>query len=316
ARTGQAVVLWCRREEQARALCAERTNAVYLPGVPFPDGVSATADLAEALRRCDDVLLAVPAQSLRALAEQIAPHLRPAHRFLSLAKGLEIATGLRMSQVLAAVLPVAPERIAALSGPNHAEEVGRGLPTAGVVASAYPPAAEHFQALLMNPSFRLYTNPDLAGVELAGALKNVIALATGIADGLGFGDNSRAALITRGLAEIGRLGQRLGAQPLTFAGLAGMGDLIATCTSRHSRNARAGRLVGEGASIAEVTKATPMAIEGVPTTRAAIALARRAGVEMPICQAVYDVLFQGVEPRSRVDALMRREARTELDALS
>lgn len=313
---GVTVRLWARRREQAKELAQARENRAYLPGVPLPETIECTADLAAAVAGAPDVILAVPSQAVREVTRALAAHLKPDQALLNTAKGLERTSLRRLSEVIAAELgPSAGDRLAVLSGPSHAEEAARGIPTTAVVASASPSCAERFQALLMGPSFRLYTNSDLVGVELGGSLKNIIALAAGISDGLGFGDNTKAALVTRGLAEISRLGLQLGAQAATFAGLAGMGDLIATCTSPHSRNARAGREIGRGRPWREVVAASPMVVEGIPTTEAAVQLAKSCGVEMPIAEKVHAVLFAGEEPLRAVAALMSRDAKDELAAI-
>jgi len=315
ARAGRRVTLLARRTEQAKRLSERRLNEEYLPGITLPPTVKVTADTEEALVQ-RHVLLAVPSQSLRETWIRLIPLLRSTHTVANAAKGLEIASGMRLSQVLEALpSPVDPGRLAVLSGPNHAEEVGRGQPTTSVVASRSPETAEVWQDLLMTPTFRVYTNDDLIGVELGAALKNVIAIGAGICDGLGFGDNTKAALLTRGLAEMSRLGVAMGARALTFSGLSGMGDLIATCTSRHSRNARAGRAIGSGEPVEAVIAATSMVIEGIPTCKAAIGLAHKAGVEMPITEAVGEVLFNGKEPRIAVAELMGRGPKDERGAI-
>lgn len=315
ARAGRSVLLWARRPEHAARLAQERVNDPYLPGIAIPPGVRVTADLEEAAR-APFIILAVPSQAVRVTWRALAPHLSSGHTLAVAAKGLESGTGLRLSQVIASEPgPLPPTRLVVLSGPNHAEEVGRGLPTTSVVAASDPQVGEAWQELLMNAAFRVYTNEDVIGVELGGALKNVIALGAGISDGLGFGDNTKAALITRGLAEMARLGAALGARVLTFSGLSGMGDLIATCTSGHSRNARAGRAIGAGTPPDAVVAATPMVIEGIPTCRAALGLARATGVEMPITEAVGAVLFGGKPPRQAVSELMSRGPKDELGAI-
>jgi len=312
---GVPVTLWARRPEVAAALSSERENAVYLPGIRLPDAVSVTGDLAAAAAH-RFLVLAVPSQAVGRVWAEVVRHITPAHTVLNVAKGLDEATGRRLSEVIAAQpSPVPVERLAVLSGPNHAEEVGRGVPTASVVASASRSTAELWQELLMGPEFRVYTNDDVAGVELGGALKNVIALAAGMSDGLGFGDNTKAAIITRGLSEMARLGAAMGARVLTFSGLSGMGDLVATCTSGHSRNMRAGRRIGRGEPPDAVAASTPMVIEGVPTCRAALILAKRYGVDMPITEAVGAVLFDGKAPSEAVAELMGRGPKDELQAL-
>lgn len=313
AKKGFEVVLWARRSEHVSELRTARENKAYLPGVPLPETVQVTGDLHE-VAECRRLILAVPSQALRSLWERLRPLLNGDAAVLNAAKGLEARTGLRLSQVLEEV-GFPPGRIAVLSGPNHAEEVGRGLPTTSVVAGRSRALIEEWQELLMGSTFRVYTNEDVIGVELGGALKNVIALAAGISDGLGFGDNTKAALITRGLAEMSRLGAAMGANVITFSGLAGMGDLIATSTSTHSRNTQAGLAIGRGATLEEVLRSTPMVIEGVPTCRAALALAAAHGVEMPITRAVAQVLFEGKSPSQAVAELMGRGPKSELEAL-
>jgi glycerol-3-phosphate dehydrogenase (NAD(P)+) len=312
AAEGRPTVLWGRTPAVVQEMAEHRENRAYLPGVPLPPALCLETDLAAAVNGADVLALVVPAQAMRALASTLAPLVEGNPLLVSCAKGLERESHLRMTQVLAEVLPRGScGGVVVLSGPNHAEEVGRRIPTATVVASAEPDAARQAQELFMTPSFRVYTNADVIGVELAGALKNIIALATGISDGLGFGDNTKAALMTRGMAEIARLGLALGANPLTFAGLAGMGDLIATCTSRHSRNRRAGAEIGRGRSVAEVLSASRMVVEGIWTTAAALRLAEACGVELPIARVVEGILFGGKEARQGVSELMNRDPRAE-----
>lgn len=312
AEQGNEVRLWGRTAAVVEEMAEVRENRLYLPGVRLPDTVILETDLRAAVRDAEVVALIVPAQAMRAVASAVAPHLEARPLLVSGAKGLEQKTHLRMSEVIAACIPSGRHRgMVALSGPNHAEEVGRRMPSASVAASAQLEAAREAQEVFMTPYFRVYTNVDLVGVELAGALKNVIALASGISDGLGFGDNTKAALMTRGMAEIARLGSRLGANPLTFAGLAGMGDLIATCTSRHSRNRRAGEDIGRGRSVAEILADSRMVVEGIWTTCAAVELGEACGVELPIAAAVKEVLFGGKEPLSAVAELMERDPRAE-----
>jgi glycerol-3-phosphate dehydrogenase (NAD(P)+) len=249
---------------------------------------------------------------LRDLARRVAPHLPDDATVVHGTKGLELGTLLRLSEVIESELrPSHQGRVAALSGPTHAEEVGRGIPTAAVVASPDPATATQLQSLLSGPTFRVYTNSDIVGVELCAALKNVVAIATGIGDGLGSGDNARAALMSRSIAEIGRLVQAAGGRADTVAGLAGVGDLIATCTSRHSRNRRAGELIGQGWTVERVLGESRQVVEGVPATRAAIALAQRYGVSMPIAERVHAVLFGGQDPIQALTELMARDPTAE-----
>jgi len=313
---GHQVALWARRRATAEQLAATRHNRRYLPGVTLPDGVVCTADLAAAAGDAGIVIIAAPSHAVRAIAAGLAPHLTAGAVVVSAAKGLEIGTLKRMSEVIAEEIPAVAGRIVALSGPNHAEEVGAGQPTATVVASVSRQAAETVQDALMAPFFRVYTNPDIIGVELGGALKNIIALGAGIGDGLGFGDNAKAALMTRGLAEITRLGVAMQARPLTFAGLAGIGDLIVTCTSRHSRNRRAGLALAAGRTVGEIEAETGMVVEGIRSTLAARELSRRLDVEMPITEEIYRVLYEGASPREAVVRLMGRGRTHELEEVA
>ncbi len=312
ARNRHRVRLWARRPEQAARLSAERSNDTYLAGVALPESVRPTADLAEALDGCEAAVLVPISAGLRDLARRVAPLLPDDAAVVHGTKGLEQGTLLRLSEVIETELrPSHRGRVAALSGPTHAEEVGCGIPTAAVVASADADAASTLQAILNGPTFRVYTNGDIVGVELCGALKNVVALAAGIGDGLGSGDNAKAALMTRSLAEIGRLVQAAGGRAETVAGLAGVGDLIATCTSRHSRNRRAGELIGQGWTVDRVLGESRQVVEGVPATRAAIALAQRYGVSMPIAEQVAAVLFDGQDPLRALAELMARDPTAE-----
>ncbi|ACX51770.1 Glycerol-3-phosphate dehydrogenase (NAD(P)(+)) [Ammonifex degensii KC4] len=314
ARKGYKVKLWVRREEVASELNTRRENLRYLPGVFLPEGVTATASLEEALKGAEAVIFAVPSHAFREVVRETLPFLPPGAYVINGAKGLEVETRLRLSQVFATEAGEgALDRYVVLSGPSHAEEVAREQPTAVVVASRRWEAAEWAQEFLMCPFFRVYTNPDLVGVELGGALKNIIALGTGICEGIGFGDNAKAALMTRGLTEIARLGVRLGANPLTFTGLAGVGDLIVTCTSRHSRNRRAGWEIGKGKSLEEALAAVGMVVEGVRTTKVAYALAQELGVKMPITVETYKVLFEGLSPLVAAQNLMGRARTREIE---
>lgn len=309
---GHSTVLWGRNPSLMEELRLRRENRPYLPGVKLPEGLRLTSDLAGAVQGAEAVALVVPAQAMRHMMQELAPRLSGRPLVVSCAKGLERGSHLRLTEVIGQVLPRESHRgIVALSGPNHAEEVGRHIPSTTVVASTEADAAKEAQNLFLTPHFRVYTNADVTGVELAGALKNIIALAAGISDGLGFGDNTKAALMTRGMAEIARLGLALNANPLTFAGLAGMGDLIATCTSRHSRNRAAGERIGRGESLEQILAGSRMVIEGVWTTTAALELAEGCGVELPIASAVRDVLFEGKDPREAVGELMERDPRAE-----
>ena len=312
ARAGHHVRLWARRPEQATLLAAARTNEAYLPGVTLPPAVLPTGDLQEAVSGSTAVVLVPISVALRELAHRLSPILPDDALVVHGTKGLERESLLRLSEVIEQELrPTHHGRVAALSGPNHAEEVGRGIPAAAVVASPDEVSVARLQAILSGRTFRVYTNADIIGVELCGALKNVVALATGIGDGLGGGDNARAALITRSLAEIGRLVVAAGGRAETVAGLAGVGDLVATCTSRHSRNRRAGEQIGRGVPLDEVLSASAQVVEGVPATKAALALARRYGVSMPIAEQTHAVLFEGRNPHDAMTELMARDPTAE-----
>jgi glycerol-3-phosphate dehydrogenase (NAD(P)+) len=311
AYAGHAVRLWCRRAALADEITLRRENSVYLPGVAIPAGVDLTASLEDALGGADAVIMVPISRAARDIARQAAPFVTSGTPVLHASKGLELPSLKRISQLIGEEL--ATDSVAALSGPTHAEEVGRGLPTAAVVACGDAAVAGQFQELLHGPTFRVYTSGDIVGVELCGALKNVIALATGASDGLGYGDNARAALITRSLVEIGRLVQAVGGDWRSVAGLAGMGDLVATCTSAHSRNRWAGEQIGRGRTVADIVASTPQVIEGVPATRAAVELGARYGVDLPVCAQVDQVINHGAPVREAVSRLMGREARVELD---
>lgn len=313
ASNGKKVRLWARSPEFAAALDAARENKRYLPGVFLPPTIEVTSDIAYALKDQDVIVLAVPSQSIREVSRLMKPFLRSGVILVNAAKGLERTTCLRMSQVISEELPEHASRIAVLSGPSHAEEVARKMPTAVVVASLSQEVAEYVQDVFMSSYFRVYTNSDIIGVELGGALKNIIALGAGIADGLGYGDNTKAALLTRGLTEIARLGVALGANPVTFLGLTGVGDLVVTATSVHSRNRRAGYLLGKGFSLEEALAEVGMVVEGVETTKAARLLSLRHQVEMPITEQMYAVLFEGLEPERAVSNLMLRPRRHEVE---
>ncbi|MDI6709513.1 MAG: NAD(P)H-dependent glycerol-3-phosphate dehydrogenase [Thermoanaerobacterales bacterium] len=316
ARSGHRVRLWARSASHAAVLADVKENTRYLPGVSIPSGVTVTADLPASLRGSEAVVFAVPSHAFGETVSLARPYLPPVP-VINAAKGIEEDTLRRLSQVWADLTGDRElQRYCALSGPSHAEELGRAMPTALVAASPVSAVAEFAQDLFMSPCLRVYTNRDLTGVETGGALKNIIAVATGVSDGLGFGDNTRAALMTRGLAEITRLGVRMGANPLTFAGLTGVGDLIVTCTSMHSRNRRFGMAVGRGLSVQEALVEVSQIVEGVRTTRAATRLAVRFGVELPIARQVYAILFEGLTPSEGVNLLMTRQRRHEIEEVA
>ncbi len=317
ARKGVDVLLWCRTQEEAVALRTHRENRRFLPGVPFPPGLEATSSKEEALRNATLVIFAVPSRSLRDNVREVRSAFTNSTVVVIASKGLEMASGKRMSQVLAEELPSPLHpRICVHSGPNLAPEIAEGKPSSSVIASQNQEAAQRAQEMLMSSVFRVYTNDDVVGVELAGSLKNIIALGAGISDGLGYGDNAKAAFITRGLTEITRLGVAAGASPLTFAGLAGMGDLVATCSSRLSRNHQVGVELAKGRSLDEILSSLRNVAEGVDTTIAALDMANKLGVEMPIAQATYKVLFQGMDARQAGAELMGRAPRPEWAGLS
>jgi glycerol-3-phosphate dehydrogenase (NAD(P)+) len=311
ADAGCDVVLHARRPELAKSIAEDGENRDYLPGVRLPESVRATADAGEALLDADVVVLAVPSQSLRENLEQWAPLLPADASLLSLMKGIELGTTKRMSEVICEVTGCGPDRVAALSGPNLAREIAEEQPAATVIACTDPDRAAALQAACVTRYFRPYTNVDLVGCELGGAVKNVIALACGIAEGLGFGDNTRASLITRGLAETARLGMVLGAELTTFAGLAGLGDLVATCSSPLSRNRTFGEKLGRGMSMEEVVQSTKQTAEGVKSCRSILDLARAHDIEVPITEGVVRVCHEGESPAQLVLEIMSREAKPE-----
>ncbi len=308
---GTDVVMWARRPQVAVAIRERRHNPDYLPGARLPDPVTATGDAAAALDGADLVVLAVPSQTLRANLAEWRDLIDPDATLVSLIKGIELGTSKRMSEVIVETAGVAADRVAIVSGPNLAAEIASEQPTATVVACADPVRAAVVQKAVATRYFRPYTNDDVVGCELAGAVKNVIALAYGMASAMGFGDNTKATLITRGLAETARLGVRLGADPLTFAGLAGLGDLVATCSSPLSRNRTFGEHLGRGETLEQAQAATRQTAEGVKSCLAIRDLARRCDVEMPITEQVELVCHEGADPGVAVAALMSRETKPE-----
>ncbi len=311
-RNGVGTTLLARTEQEAGELRERRENARFLPGFAFPNSLAVTSDVCQAVPGASMVVLAVPSHSFRQNLMGIRDNLAPGQIVLSASKGLEKDTGKRMSQVMEEELP---EALAAaccvLSGPNLAMEIVDQKPSSAVVAGSDPKAVAQAQELLMSPIFRVYTNEDVVGVELGGALKNIIAIGCGITDGLNYGDNAKAGLITRGLAEITRLGVEAGANPLTFAGLAGLGDLVATCSSRLSRNHQVGVELAKGRGLTEILTSMKNVAEGVSTTSAAVTMARELGIEMPITQATYRVLFDGLDVQRAIAELMGRPPRAE-----
>lgn len=313
---GHDVRLWARRADLVETIRRERRNLEYLPSVVLPKRVAVTSEISEAVEGSALVVVATPSQSVRPVAGKMADRIGPEHVVVSVAKGIEMDTLMTTTEVLRDVLPNADAgRIGVLYGPSHAEEVGAGRPTTVVVAMQDIDAAHAAQDAFMTDQLRVYVNRDVIGVEIAGSVKNVMALAAGMSDGVGLGDNAKAALVTRGLAEITRLGLALGAEPATFSGLAGLGDLVVTCFSRHSRNRYFGEQIGRGRTLEEVEQEMKMVAEGVKTTLSVRELAERHGVEMPIAEAVHAILFHHLRPEDAVYELMTRAAKRE-DALA
>lgn len=309
--------LWARRKELAEEIKNFNENKTYLPGVKLSTKINVSTDLEKILNDRDIVVMAIPSHAMRSMLRKIKNYLKTDALVVSATKGLELESFQRMSSVLKEELPEKlSDNIAVLSGPSHAEEVARRLPTAIVAAAEKKEIAEKVQDVFMNNYFRVYTNPDVIGVELGGTLKNVIAICSGISDGMGNGDNTRACLITRGIVEIARLGVKLGASPETFAGLSGIGDLIVTCSSMYSRNRRAGIEIGRGKSTEEVINSSKMVIEGINTTKAAYQLSKKLNVEMPITEQAYAVLFEQKNPRDAVNSLMRRKGKHEIEEIA
>jgi len=308
---GGDVVLWAREPEVQESINVHHRNDLFHPGVAFPEQMRATGDPAEALEGASLVILAIPAQTLATNLTQWRDLMAPDSVVVSLMKGIELGTMRRMSQVIAEDGGIPAERVAVVSGPNLAREIALRAPAATTVACPDEASARRLQDACTTSYFRPYWTTDVVGAEIGGSVKNVIAIAAGVCDGFGLGDNAKAALITRGLAEIARLGAAMGANPLTFAGLSGMGDLIVTCASRHSRNRAVGEQIAAGKTLDAIQGSTPMVAEGVRTTRSTHALALRCGIEMPITAQVYRILFEGQPARHAIDALMMREPKPE-----
>lgn len=310
------VFLWTENEERVNEINMTHANSRYLPNITLPENITSTISLKEALAGVEVMVLAVPTKAIREVAAKVAMTATTPIMIVHVSKGIEPDSLLRISEMIEQEIPAHVLRsVVVLSGPSHAEEVSLRHPTTVTVSSKSSEAAGEIQDLFMNQHFRVYTNPDIIGVEIGGALKNIIALAAGISDGIGYGDNAKAALITRGLAEIARLGTKMGANPLTFSGLAGIGDLIVTCTSVHSRNWRAGNMLGKGQKLAEVLRNMGMVVEGVRTTEAAHQLSAKYDVQMPITNALYNILFKQQDPKKAVDELMARVKKHELEDL-
>lgn len=316
ADNGHDVRLWARSEEHVQEINGTRENSRFLPGVKLPDGLRATSDMQEALNEAEAVIIASPSKAMREVARALKPFWHEDMLCVHATKGMETGTLKRMSTIIAEELGCEESKIGVICGPSHAEEVARRRPTTIVVASANEGEAQRAQNLLMNAYFRVYTNRDVLGAELAGAFKNIIALGAGMSDGLEYGDNAKAALLTRGLAEITRIGTEMGANPLTFSGLAGVGDLVVTATSKHSRNWRAGYMIGQGKPLQEVLDSMGMVVEGIRTTEAAHFISQKYKVQMPIAEQLYRVLFEGLDPKTAVEALMGRGPKTEMEMIS
>ena len=306
---GHEVTLWSIMEAEVEMLRTKREHTSKLPGVKLQESIQLTSNLEEAMADKDVLVLAVPSPYTRSTAQKMAPYLKKGQIVVNVAKGVEEHTLMTLSQIIEEELPEA--NVAVLSGPSHAEEVGKGLPTTCVVGARTRQIAEYLQEIFMSPVFRVYTSPDVLGIELGAALKNVIALAAGVADGLGYGDNTKAALITRGIKEISRLGVAMGANTETLNGLSGIGDLIVTCASRHSRNRKAGMLIGRGYSMQQAMDEVKMVVEGVYSAKAAIALAKKYEINMPIIEQVNAVLFENQPAKDAVMELMLRDKKAE-----
>lgn len=311
AGNGHNILMWSKFKEEVDMINTIREQKDKLPGVKIPESVSCTYDLEQALSFSEVLVLVIPSQTIRENVREIALMKKKPSIICSFSKGLEKDTGLRMSEVILQELPQAT--VVAMSGPCHAEELSKGIPTAYVAASKIRAAAEQIQDIFMSKYFRVYTNPDILGVELGGAVKNVIALCAGISDGLGYGDNTKASLMTRGLAEMSRLGCAMGAKRETFSGLAGIGDLIVTCTSMHSRNRRAGILIGQGKSLEQTLNEVKMVVEGIHTAKPVYLLSQKLGVSMPITTEACEILFNGKDPLQAVSDLMSRNKTHELE---
>ena len=308
---GHQVTVWSAIEDEIKMLQQAREHKDKLPGVALAESIQFTTDLQEAIAGKDILVLAVPSPFTRSTSKRMKEFVEENQIIVNVAKGIEEDSMKTLTEIIEEEIPQAV--VTVLSGPSHAEEVGKGLPTTCVVGAKDEKTAEYIQETFMNSVFRVYTSDDILGIELGGALKNVIALAAGVADGLGYGDNVKAALITRGISEISRLGVAMGGRKETFGGLTGIGDLIVTCASVHSRNRKAGMLIGQGYTMEEAMKEVKMVVEGVYSAKAALQLSRKYNVELPIIEQVAAVLFEGSEPKDAVDALMGREKKSELE---
>ena len=308
-KNGHDVTIWSIDKAEVEMLNTKREHESKLPGVKIPDSIVITNELEPAIKGKDFLVLAVPSPFTRSTAKSMAPYVAEGQIIVDVAKGIEESTLMTLSEQIKDEIPQAD--VAVLSGPSHAEEVGRGLPTIVVIGATTRETAEYLQEAFASPVFRVYTSADIKGIELGGSLKNVIALAAGMADGMGYGDNTKAALITRGIAEITRLGVKMGGKPETFSGLTGIGDLIVTCASVHSRNRKAGYLIGQGKTMQEAMDEVKMVVEGVYSAKAALKLGKEHGVSMPIVEKVNEILFEGKSAKEAVTELMLRDNRSE-----
>lgn len=310
ANNGHEVLLWSYFEDESRELENKRENTQFLKGIKIPESVKFTSDIS----KCSDadlIVMASPSHAMRAVAKSLSPYVKNGQLILNISKGFDDKSGMRLSEVIYSEIP--NSIVASMSGPSHAEEVGIGMPTTNVVAHSDVKIAQYIQDIYMSPTFRVYTTDDIIGLEIGGSLKNIIALAAGICDGLGYGDNTKAALMTRGLVEITRLGIKMGAQEETFSGLTGIGDLIVTCTSMHSRNRRAGILIGKGMSADEAQKEVKMTVEGIRATYSAYELSKKYDIEMPIVETIYKVLTGTLPVNKAAANLMGREKKHETE---
>ena len=310
ANNGHEVLLWSYFEDESRELENKRENTQFLKGIKIPESVKFTSDIS----KCSDadlIVMASPSHAMRAVAKSLSSYVKNGQLILNISKGFDDKSGMRLSEVIYSEIP--NSIVASMSGPSHAEEVGIGMPTTNVVAHSDVKIAQYIQDIYMSPTFRVYTTDDIIGLEIGGSLKNIIALAAGICDGLGYGDNTKAALMTRGLVEITRLGIKMGAQEETFSGLTGIGDLIVTCTSMHSRNRRAGILIGKGMSADEAQKEVKMTVEGIRATYSAYELSKKYDVEMPIVETIYKVLTGTLPVNKAAANLMGREKKHETE---
>ncbi len=313
ASNGRDCTLWFRSEEHCQKTRDSGFNEDYLPDVPLPKNLALSTN-PDLFSQAEDLILALPCNALRGFLETYGPQIRPQTGILSLAKGMETSTGFRPTEIIQKILPE-HYKVAALSGPNIASEIARGKPATAVIASSLPSYSQHLQKLMATETFRTYTNPDVLGVEICGALKNIIAIGAGVCQELDLGDNALAALITRGIAEISRYGHYFGANPMTFMGMAGVGDLTVTCMSRHSRNNRLGHLLARGATLEEARAQTRMVTEGVHTCRTVVKIAQEHNIYMPICSAVGQLLFEGIKAEEAIQNLMQNSLRPEMDRI-